>query len=102
MPRSITIHKNRIIRLLERYPSRLEDIFPPGRFIDSTKAIKDLESSPFNWFVDGTLTENGVPDVFAGSAELRRRCGIPGVDTTADELDRSPVRHRCGLAKRTE
>jgi hypothetical protein len=54
----VTIHKSRIIRLLRQYPDRLREIFPSARFTDAAKAIRVIQSSPYDWFIDGTLAEN--------------------------------------------
>jgi hypothetical protein len=58
MSKPVTIHKSRIIRLLKQYPNRLREIFPAGRFTDATKAIRAIQLSPYEWFIDGTLAEN--------------------------------------------
>jgi hypothetical protein len=58
MSNAVTIHKSRIIRLLKQHPSRMKEMFPPDRFDSAAQAIKALESSPHNWFIDGTLAEN--------------------------------------------
>jgi hypothetical protein len=55
---SNSIHKSQIIRFLKQHPSRMTEMFPPGRFASASQAVKALESSPHNWFIDGTLTEN--------------------------------------------